>query len=38
LFEKTTMTDRLRPGDRAPALALTNADGEQIRVSDPAGE
>ena len=30
-------SDRLVPGDPAPAFALTNADGDQVSLSDYAG-
>lgn len=34
----TTQTaNRLQPGDPAPELALTNADGQQVRLSDLLG-
>ena len=31
------MTDRLSPGDTAPAFTLTDADGQQISLADYAG-
>jgi peroxiredoxin Q/BCP len=31
------MTDRLAPGDTAPAFTLTDADGHQISLADYAG-